>query len=204
MEEDRGSLELWHPRQRSESASETFIDFGEDTPPAIARAERSDNTLVLDGYEDHGRTPVAPEYVRAQREAREQRNELALELSKYFARLPEIMSLPAAHILAGYTPEEIADFEDMYRHLDTQLKNILRKFATKYTPPFPSFDDFLSHSSRALGQDALALRRATAWYSYLLPPHLRREVSGNLELYGAFAENIANAKYIQKNNLYME
>lgn len=196
---DEEGQSLARLRRREAASSEVWAS----EPEALQNQDRTNPEFhVFTGdplaHVDDDKTPVAEKPEKMEQEAREREVQLALELTRYFARLPEDMSLPASRFLANSSPEEIAAYEEMYRHLDTELKDILRKYATVYTPPLPSFDDFLSLDIYQVRQHTAALRWAVTRYSPLLPKHLYREVFGNLTLYAAFAENIANAKYIQQ------
>jgi len=131
--------------------------------------------------------------IQAQRESREKRSELALAITKYLAKIPEAMSLPAAFVLAERSESEVSAYEAMYRRLDTELKNILGTYPSDV--PLPSFDAFLDGGQA--NNATRNLRSAFSKYVYL-DPRLHQKVSGLLELYAAFAENIGNAKYLQK------
>lgn len=188
MDEDRVSWGSSRGVRKSLPSEDTFVLESPRDRATSVDYRRDDQFKDLEG------TPVQQtEMARVQREFRERRSELALAVTKYLTKVPEIMSLPAAPLLANYSASEIAAYEDMYRHLDTELKNILRTHSSDAS--FPSFDAFLEGGQ--VNNASRDLRRSIDRNVHL-DVRLHREVSGLLELYAAFAENIGNAKYLQR------
>lgn len=185
--EDNSWVGLEQARHIPASAEETLV-FDEHSASTI---------FPEDGSIDSDKTPShSPEMVR-QLERRDNRTELALAVTKYLAKLPEVMSLPAPRILATYSEPEILEYEQMYRHLDEELKGILEQHGPSGIK-FLAFDEFLRASSSMTSTDKL--EEQYRWYAHFLPKHLYRQVVSSLELYAAFAEVIGNAKLIQKHS----
>jgi hypothetical protein len=153
-------------------------------------------TPSLADHEDDDRTPVNPPALEEElRREREHITGLGNEIAHYFRDVPDSLTIPAAFFLAKETAEYIASLEDVYRHLDTKLKDILRKYVPNIE--LPSFDELLVGgvaSGKLVAQMHGDVKR---YFSWLLPNHLFSEVQGQLSLYAAFADNLANAKYLQ-------
>lgn len=156
------------------SSSGTFADFG-----------------------DEEKTPANTSLIRAQHEARERRIGFEMDVTRYLAKMPDELSLPGSVLLAKESREEIQKYEDMYQHLDTGLKDILRR----YDPgiKIPSFHDLLAADPRTAAVLASDMHREVKQSFYhQLSLRTFREVIGLLDLFASFAENIANAKYMRE------
>lgn len=187
-EEDNSWDRVERTRDIPVSAEETLVFDSRNASTFFPKEDGSDSV-------DFDKTPTySPEVVR-QLERRDNRTELALALTKYLAKLPEVMSLPAPRILATYSQSEILEYEQMYRHLDGELKGILEEYGPRGTK-FLTFHELLQASSSMASTDKL--QEQYRWYVHFLPKHLYLQVVSSLELYAAFAEVIGNAKLIQK------
>lgn len=182
-EEDGGQLYHHH----KPNGGETFVFRVDD--------ERSHTHIPpLGDYRDAESTRAHAEMIRAQYEARERRLAFELEVSRHLTKMPRELTLPAAYFLAKKSPEEIVRYEEMYRYLDTQLKDLLRRQNPDVS--LPSFDDILTSAQPGILLRAMHKEVRNAFY-LLLTQRTFSEMVGLLDLFGAFAENIQHAKHIQ-------